>query len=263
MKLLEEFWVVFIFIVAVFEAFYFFFLSPRHAVPILTYHDFSDSARQGDLLGVSSGRFEEQMAYLKKYAYNVISLDELVDSIKMEKKIPAKSVVITIDDGYQSNYEYAYPVLKKYGFPAMIFVATNRMDTDKKYMTWEEIKEMSRNGISFGSHTKEHPFLSAVTDKDVLWDEIAGSKVMLEEHLGVPVMYFCYPNGVFTEEAKEVLRKAGYKAAVTTNQGKDLSNKRDLYELHRVSMRNGDLSWSLWAKLSGYYNAFRKARNRK
>jgi len=85
---------------------------------------------------------------------------------------------------------------------------------------------------------------------------------MIEQSAGIPVLYFSYPIGVFTQQIKDLVKEAGYKAAVTTNRGKDYSNTRDLYELHRVSVRNGDLSWSFWGKLSGYYNFFRKAKDR-
>ncbi len=262
MKQSKKFFILFISAVAVLAVIYFFFLSPRYSVPILMYHDFGSSANEGDPLAVTPDRFEEQMAYLKKHDYKVISLDALVDGIREGKKFPFKTVVITIDDGNKTNYTYAYPILKKYGFPAIIFLPTNRIEVNKKYLTWAEIKEMSRNGISFGSHTKEHLVLSRLTDQNTLWDEIAGSKAMIEQSAGIPVLYFSYPIGVFTQQIKDLVKEAGYKAAVTTNRGKDYSNTRDLYELHRVSVRNGDLSWSFWGKLSGYYNFFRKAKDR-
>jgi len=225
------------------------------------YHDFGDPDYEGGLLSVSAERFEQQMAYLKKNAYTVISLDTLVDGIRAGKKFPRKTVVITADDGNRTTYTNAYPVLKKYGFPATFFLITSALDVNDHFLRWEEAREMSRGGISFGSHTQRHSFLPDVVAPEVLWDEIAGSKDIIEKELGVPVMYFCYPKGGFTEEAKTVVKKAGYKAAVTTNRGKDFSNERDLYELHRISVRERDLSWKWWFKLSGYYHSFKKAKH--
>ena len=90
-------------------------------------------------------------------------------------------------------------------------------------------------------------------------DEIAGSKKIIEDHLGHSIDYFCYPSGGFTEDIKRLVQEAGYKAAVTTNRGKDKFNL-DLYELKRIHMNNTDDQYSgliLWFKLSGYYNLFR------
>jgi len=253
--------VLFIGIAVAFGSAWFLSLSLHYSVPILMYHDFGDPTYEGGLLSVSAERFEQQMAYLKKNGYTVISLDALVDGIKAGKKFPHKTVVITADDGNRTTYTNAYPVLKKYGFPATFFLITSTIDVNNKYLTWEEAREMSGGGMSFGSHTQGHPFLPDVAEQASLWDEIAGSKEIIEKKLGLPVMYFCYPKGGFTEAVKAVVKKAGYKAAVTTNRGQDFSNERDLYELHRVSVRNKDVAWTLWFKLSGYYHSFKKAKN--
>ena len=172
------------------------------------------------------------MEYLKKN-YHVITMDELVEGIKSKRHFSHNTVVITIDDGYQNNYTYAYPVLKKYGFPAMVFLVANSMGSNT-VLTWDEIKEMSQNGISFGAHTKNHVYLPLIKDKNVLWDEISGSKEMIERRAGFSVRYFCYPSGGFTKEIQSLVVKAGYRAAFSTNRGYDYQNNKDFYELRRV-----------------------------
>lgn len=103
-----------------------------------------------------------------------------------------------------------------------------------------------------------------------MWNEIAGCKKAIEEHIGIPVDYFCYPLGGFTKEAEMLVEKAGYKGACVTNRGADILNRHNVYELARISVRNGNPYFSLsnlWApvrfraKLSGYYNIFRKRKN--
>ena len=235
--------------------FYTFWLSPRYTVPILTYHDFG----YGTGIQISPENFEWQMHYLKEKHYNVISLDELVEGIKKGKKFPRNTVVITMDDGYKDNFTYAYPVLKKYGFPATIFLIANNIGTNANFLDWDQIRDMARNNISFGGHTKSHVYLPEIKDKDVLWDEIYGCKKIIEEHIE-PVYYISYPKGGFTEEIKTLVKKAGYKAACATNRGFDILDRADVYELNRISVRNRDNSSSLWAKLLGYYNLFRKRR---
>ncbi|MDD5476707.1 MAG: polysaccharide deacetylase family protein [Candidatus Omnitrophica bacterium] len=263
-KIIKTFVKVIIILFIFSSGFYFLWLYPRFTVPVLTYHSF-DYAK--GLLFVSPENFERQMHYLKDKGFKVIPLDELVEGIKNKKKFAHNTVVITIDDGYENNFTYAYPVLKKYGFPAIIFLITNDIGIHENFLNWDEVKEMSKNNISFGGHTKNHIYLPSVKKEDVLWDEIAGCKKAIEEHLGIPVDYFCYPLGGFTEEAKITVKKAGYKGACVTNRGDDILNRYDLYELNRVSVRNTDPYFSFSnllnpirfrAKLSGYYNIFRE-----
>ena len=215
-------------------AYYFFWLSPRYTVPILTYHYFGyesdqDKDKRLSLLFVTPEHFEKQMRYLKDKHYNVISLDELVEGMKKGKKFAHNTVVITIDDGHRSIYTYAYPVLKKNGFPATVFLITNRIGVNPDYLTWDQVNEMFKHGISFGGHTKNHIYLPTEKNKDVLWDEIAGSKEAIEKHIGASADYFAYPLGGFTQEAEMLAKKAGYKGACTTNRGPDALKEIDFY----------------------------------
>jgi peptidoglycan/xylan/chitin deacetylase (PgdA/CDA1 family) len=161
-----------------------------------------------------------------------------------------------MDDGYRDNFIYAYPILKKYGSPATIFLIANNIGTDANFLNWDEVNKMSKDNISFGGHTKNHVYLPSIENKDILRDEIAGCKEFIEKHIGIPIGYFSYPRGGFTEKVKLLVKEAGYKAACTTNRGYDILDKNDLYELNRISIRNRDTSFTLWAKLSGYYNLF-------
>jgi len=237
-------------------AIYFFWLKPQYVTPVLMYHRFGydDSS-----LFVTPENFEKQMAYLKNKRYKMISLDELGEAIRNNRKVPHKTVVITIDDGYKDNYTYAYPVLKKYGFPATVFLATECIGKDKDFITWEQIKEMSDNNIYFGGHTRNQVYLPDIDDEDILWGEIAGCKNMIEYQTGKKVNSFCYPTGGFNEEIKDIVKKSGYKLACTTNRGFSELNE-DLYELKRVKVTDSDMNrpLSFRAKLSGYYNLFRE-----
>ncbi|MGA2775509.1 MAG: polysaccharide deacetylase family protein [Candidatus Omnitrophota bacterium] len=254
-------------------AFYFFWLSPRYELPILTYHYFGyDSVIDGrdlPLLFVRPDNFEKQMRYLKDKGYRVISLEALVGGIKKGKGFPHNTVVITIDDGHKSIFTYAYPVLKKYGFPATVFLVSDRVGVRKDYLNWNEVKEMSKDNISFGAHTRNHVYLPLIEKKDILWNEIYGCKEIIEKQVGIRVDYFCYPTGGFTEEVKMLVEKAGYKGACTTNRGIDGTNA-DVYALNRVSIRESDPYFSFFnlnqpmgfkVKLSGYYNSFRKKKS--
>ena len=223
------------------------------------YHRFGYDTQSS--LFVTPERFNLQMSYLKNKGYDVIPLDELVEGIKNNRGFKHKAVVITIDDGYKDNYIYAYPILKKYDFPATIFIIANFIGNREDFMTWEHIQTMSGNGISFGGHTKNNIYLPSIEKEDILWDELAGCKKVIERKTAIPADYFCYPTGGFTEQVKAMLKEAGYKGACTTNRGLIEFNK-DAYELKRVKITNSDMAkpFNFWAKLSGYYNLFRSKR---
>jgi peptidoglycan/xylan/chitin deacetylase (PgdA/CDA1 family) len=194
---------------------------------------------------------------MKRHGFQVISFDDLVEGIKKGHVFARNTVVLQFDDGYEDNYKYAFPILKKYGFPATIFLISDKVNTPD-FLTWDEIKEMEKNGISFGAHTRHHVYLPMQSMAQAQ-DEITGSKKMIEDRLGHSIDYFSYPSGGFTVDIKHLVRDAGYKAAVTTNRGKDRFNV-DLYELKRIHMNNTDDRFSgliMWFKLSGYYNLSR------
>jgi len=247
--------IVFLSLIVTFFLFYFSWLSPRYTVPILMYHRFG---YESSTLFVTPENFDRQMTYLKNKNYNVIAFDKLVEGIKSRKKFGHKTVVITIDDGYKDNFIYAYPVLKKHGFPVTIFIITSYIGARDDFMSWEDIELMAKDNISFGGHTKNQVYLPAIKNKEILWDEIAGCKHIIEDRLGTSIDYFCYPNGAFTEEVKAMVKKAGYKGACTTNRGLVAQNT-DVYELKRIKVTNSDMNspFNFWTKLAGFYNFFR------
>lgn len=255
MKVFKRILIKSIILVIILNVFYFFWVSPRYVVPILMYHRFG---YEDSNLFVTPENFGRQMSYIKNKGYDVISLNELVDGIKNNRKFKHRTVVITLDDGHKDNFTYAYPVLKKYNFPATIFIIANFINNKKDFMNWDEVNTASKNNISFGGHTKNHAYLPSVKEKAVLLNEIEGCKKFISGKTGSSVDYFCYPIGGFTEEVKRSVKKAGYKGACTTNRGFTELNK-DVYELKRVKATNSDTNnpFSFWAKLSGYYNLFR------
>jgi peptidoglycan/xylan/chitin deacetylase (PgdA/CDA1 family) len=260
-KYFGRFLVAFFILLGIVTLGFFFWLRDRYVVPILTYHhvgNFNDKLSK--LNTVSTKSFEFQMEFLRRHGYQVISFDDLVEGIKKGYAFTRNTVVIHFDDGYEDNYTNAFPILKKNSLPAMVFLVSDKIG-DSGFLTWDQVKEMERYNFLSGSHTRRHSYLPNLPLEKAR-DEIAGSKRIIEEHLGHPIYYFVYPAGGFLQEDKDILRESGYKAAATTNRGKDKFN-HDLYELKRIRMNDNDnryMGMVLWIKLSGYYNLFRESR---
>jgi biotin operon repressor len=129
-------------------------LRGYQTVPVLSYHQFSETVT--NKMTVSRSAFEEQMKFLKDDGYHVITIDDLLDFLDFKKQVPKKSVVITIDDGWRSMYDIAFPILKQYGYPATLFVYTDLITGSYKTLSWDLIQKMAESGIDIQCHTKTH-----------------------------------------------------------------------------------------------------------
>ena len=234
-------------------------VKDKYVVPILVYHHV-DYVPKGTLSlnTVSPSNFERQMRYLRNNDYIVLRLYELVNLIESGEPIPRKSVVVTFDDGYEDNFKYAFKILKKHVIPATIFIVTDLVGTPG-FLTWDEIKEMQERGIFIGSHSRRHPYLPELSYEQQA-DEIKGSRRILMEKLDAPINFLAYPSGGFNKQIIKIVKEAGYKGACTTNRGFNRLNK-DVYQLNRIRIKNLDSDFTLWTKLSGYYNLFRATKN--
>lgn len=239
-----------------------FLMKEGRDAAILMYHSVGEPgvAGQGSL-DIPEKAFARQMAFLSRYRYHVIPLSELEQMLREKKKIPAKTVVLTFDDGYENNYTKAFPILKKYHFPATFFIITNFIGKEEhfydhyfKFMTPAMIVEMANSGlITIGSHSMNHPFLPMIKDETVLNEEIAGSKKVLERLLHRPVKAFCYPVGGFTPHIEELVRKAGYSIGVTTYPRRGFACD-DIYALKRIKVTDNSTNpFVFFVETSGYF----------
>ena len=199
-------------------------------VLILNYHKIDNTFIS---LAIRPDDFDTQMKYLSENGYHTISPDELYDSLAGTGELPDNPVMITFDDGYEDNYANAYPILKKYGFKATIFVVTSFLDKNKKgYMSWDQAREMDANGISIQSHTVDHKSMTDLTD-DQLRMELVDSKKKAEKELGHLVNYMAYPTGTYNLHIAQMVKEAGYKAAFTIKYG-NVDKASNIYALERV-----------------------------
>lgn len=238
-------------------------LKQNYVVPILMYHSVFPEATEKDMLVVTPRTFDRQMAFLKKNKYNVLALEELAQLIKEKKKIPAKAVVITLDDGFKDNYTYAFPILKKYGLPATIFIITNEVGR-RDHLSWEEIKEMQGSGIiSFGSHCLGPKPLINISSREEVKKEIFDSKRLMEQKLGKEVSSFAYPEGLFNPEIRQMVIEAGYRVAVATKPGKDYPDD-DIFALKRLRISEKAANMFVFAvETSGFYTYMQESKRKK
>ena len=196
---------------------------------VLNYHKIDNLHHS---LAVTVRDFEAQMRYLKENNYTAITPDELYSCLAGDTKLPENSVLITFDDGYEDNYLNAYPILKKYGFKATIFVITGFVDVYPDYLTWEQIREMNENGIDIESHTLSHQSMTDLSDSE-LKAELVNSKRALEDRLGHVIEYIAYPTGAYNLHIARLVQEAGYKAAFTIKYG-NVDENSNVYALERV-----------------------------
>jgi len=246
---------------------YVFGARQRQRVPILMYHSISDNlfgkSHPYYQINTSPKAFGRQMKWLHDAGYLTLSLSELLEVFE-KGLIPAKSVVITFDDGYRDFYTDAFTYLQRYGFTATIFLATNRIqDTPVRidgadYLTWSEVLELDAKGIEFGSHTVSHADLRSLGPEEINY-ELGFSKETIEDRLCKPVKLFAYPFA-FPEEDQDFTR---FLSGILQNQGFDLgvstvigcaSKTDNRFFLPRLPVNSWDDVRLFQAKLEGCYD---------
>jgi peptidoglycan/xylan/chitin deacetylase (PgdA/CDA1 family) len=219
-------------------------------VPVLLYHKIDWPAPDSRVRGgfTPPARFARQMAYLKKRGFVFYTASELIERFRQTGEFPGNAVTLTFDDGWKDNYTNAFPVLKRLGIRATIFLipscigqtsakAQAEGESGREHLAREEILEMSQHGIEFGSHSMNHRLLHEIAPPDVEF-EIEEAKRQLESLLQKPCTVFAYPAGFFTEQAQRVLERSGHVAAFSTVYGP--TAPLDLYALNRIEILRRD-----------------------
>jgi len=199
------------------------FANGYQTVPILCYHRFGTKTSK---LNVTPAAFEQQMEWLARNGYTVVTLARLARFLDGKEALPAKSVAITIDDGYRSSYEIAYPILRKYGFPATVFLYTDFVGASDA-MTWAQMKDMTSSGlVTIQPHSKSHANLTQrlpnETDaryRDRIRREVDAPVTVIKERLSEPIFAFAYPYGDVNEYVVDLLVKDSVGQGVTVTPG--------------------------------------------
>src|SRR6266516_1542185 len=205
---------------------------------IFCYHLLVDKVRYPGT-EITPAAFEAQMKELKDRGITVISMQDLLAWKRGEKNIPPRCAIITFDDGYKSQYEVAWPIMKKYGYPFTMFIYTEGVRGGALggggAITWEQLADMRDNGVDIEAHSATHQDLreghtitlaspggkktrtklTGPQYEQWVRNEVVGSKELLEQRLGIKVNCFAVPFGNYNEHVKELARNAGYEAMFT------------------------------------------------
>lgn len=224
--------------------------------PILAYHRVG-RFKHDHVPTVSTEAFEAQLQYLHRWRVQVVPFEALAEQMAAGKPLPRRATVITFDDGYEETYTNAWPLLKRFKFPSTVFVTPGEVGLSG-FATWEQVRGMATDGVTIGNHTMHHAYLPLVKEA-ALPEELIESRRVIEQQISRPVRLMSYPIGGYTARAQEIVREAGYLAACTTNRGRQRA--LDRFALRRIKMNDRDANpLLLAAKLSGYYDVFRRLR---
>ncbi len=180
-----------------------------------------------DNIAISEEAFEAHLTYLHEHAYRALSLEQAIDDINGRQEAPARSVLLTFDDGYSDTVRTALPLLQKYGMRATLFVIsayvgqTNRWNPracyDAQHMTWDELRCWLACDCDIGGHSHDHLCMTRL-NVDELQETVRLNKRLLEEQLQITPRAFAYPYGRFNKAVQDVVRQY-YEIAFSVEEG--------------------------------------------
>jgi len=208
-------------------------------IPILTFHDI---AERPSVISISPIVFQRGIMRLHEEGYQALRLMEAADFLSRGLPFPDRAFVITFDDGYQSVYQEALPVLLHCGMSATVFLTTGEKGiakssdrlpslSNRTMLSLKEVREMLSCGIDFGAHSLTHPDLTRLPP-GLAKAEISEGRAILEEALGAPITCFAYPYGRYDNRIREIVRR--YFACACSDQLGLVTERSDLYGLERV-----------------------------
>ncbi|MCR8645426.1 polysaccharide deacetylase family protein [Paenibacillus sp. N1-5-1-14] len=230
-------------------------------VAVLMYHHIVNNPTKGDDISVK--QFDEQMRLLKENGFHAIGMDQYRNFMLHGESVPNNAVLITFDDGYESFYEFAYPCLKKYGFPAVNFVIASKISNPTQpgfpKLTWDQMREMKQSGMDFMNHSynlhsfgkvdvegkKEEPLTvgrlylkqegrpETVDEyKQRVKADLAQAEAILKMELGNTYGAFAFPYGNYNDDLLDMLSELGIELSFTVDSGLNTSNNKKAFRVN-------------------------------
>lgn len=223
----------------------------RLLLPIFMYHHVSNQTTNNALdysLTVTTNDFNAQLDWLQKQGYTSINQTELFDALYYGKILPAHPMMLTFDDGYEDVYTDAFPALLAHHYRGVFYIITGMIG--RRYMTWEQIRILAREGMQIASHTVHHINIGEPPAYTSTQTELLQSKEVLEKQLGQPIQFFCYPSGepfhhdTYAEQQTVLsdLLADGYVGATLDPSSFDgaIQDTQTPYQLQRIRVSGGE-----------------------
>lgn len=232
-------------------------------LPVLMYHGINSDKHkykhrsEDELYWVTEeDRFHEQLKWIKKEGFKTILLKD-VNKIYQKIRPLDKYIIITFDDGHETDYYNAYPILKEFGFKAEFFITTAWINTNN-YMQKSQLIELANNGMSIQSHAHSHTFLTKLSDNEIN-KELYLSKQILSDILGYEVNYISYPGGRFNTHIEKLVIKNKYNGSCNSIPGFNKIS-HDIHGLKRFGIKNNTLAKDFFnvLKLNSTYFLIKK-----
>ena len=204
---------------------------------VLMYHRFNEPMHQST--NISPNLFRQHLELIKKYNFNVLDLKSFVDILRNKKRIPKKTIIITVDDAFKSFYNYGYPILKEFNFPFSVFVSTASISNEKNsdFMSWEMLRDIKMNKGMIFNHTVDHLSLVDLCE-EIIIEQVKKASNQLRLKLGdINPKIFSYPYGESSERVEKILEKQGFIAAFSQHSA-PLDHTDSLFRLPRFSLNN-------------------------
>ncbi|MEZ5492153.1 MAG: polysaccharide deacetylase family protein [Gammaproteobacteria bacterium] len=197
--------------------------AAEHGVIVQYHHVATDTPASTSL---SPSDFQRHLTYLRDNDFNVMPLDQMLESLRSRQPIPDRSVAITFDDGYLSIYDTAYPMLREFDFPFTVFISTGPIDNGQAgFMSWSQLREMSEHGALIANHMVEHPYMlnREGTETESQWiqrlrEELLYAEQRITTNTGQSLRYLAYPYGEFDPAVKAMLAAEGF-TGIAQNSG--------------------------------------------
>jgi peptidoglycan/xylan/chitin deacetylase (PgdA/CDA1 family) len=205
-------------------------------VPILLYHHIGFSLKDETAYYVSPEAFDQQMSLLYQWGYKTISVELLARAINQGAELPPKPILLTFDDGSETTYDTALPIMQRYGFTGVSYIVYYYLGITH-YMDVDQIRGLHAAGWEIGSHGLSHRDLTVRPARQE--DEIVQSRRRLEALLGIPVLSFAYPFGAYNDDSLNNVHSAGYIAAMGLGH-ESLQGGKNLFYLSRQAVNGTD-----------------------
>ncbi|WP_274648804.1 polysaccharide deacetylase family protein [Paenibacillus humicola] len=239
----------------------------KKRVLVLMYHEVEP--KPSDPSALPAEKLERQLELMKANNFHWITMDQYRNFVLHGDPVPNNAVLMTFDDGYESFYQYAYPILRKYGVPATSFLIVGTVGNPRHpgvpKLNWDQVKEMSKHGISFYNHSydshlyeptdaKGRHLIPALTGRIYLKDkgrretekeyeqrvtaDLEKANAVLERELGAQNHVLAFPYGAFSKPLLDICAKLGIDVTLTVKEGLDKPGQRNGFRLNAGGTQN-------------------------